>query len=153
MPDRDLPLQDYLALAGTELGVSSWFAVEQSRIDAFADVTHDHQFIHVDADAARSTAYGGTIAHGFLTLSLLSAMAQDVLPTPRGTKAAMNFGFNSLRFVAPVPSGGRVRARFTLRAVVERSPGLLQSTLGVIVEVMGAEKPALVAEWLVLHQF
>ena len=93
------------------------------------------------------------LSAAFVLFLSAPAMAQDVLPTPRGTKAGMNFGFNSLRFVAPVPSGGRVRGRFTLKAVGERSPGLLQSTLGVIVEVVGSEKPALVAEWLVLHQF
>ena len=123
MAPRAIPLQDYHSLAGSELGVSRWIEIEQPRIDAFADVTDDHQFIHVDPEAARTTAFGGTIAHGFLTLSLLSAMAADVLLMPHGAKLGMNFGFNNLRFVAPVPSGGQVRGRFELLAVGGREIG------------------------------
>jgi acyl dehydratase len=146
-------LDAYRALAGAQLGSSGWYTIDQSRIDVFAEVTEDHQYIHVDPEAAKASPFGGTIAHGFLTLGMLSALAATVLPTPAGAKAGMNFGFNSLRFVAPVPSGGRIRGHFGLKAVADRSPGLLQSTLGVSIEIDGVAKPALVAEWLVLHQF
>jgi acyl dehydratase len=142
----------YRALSGTELGASRWFEIDQHVIDTFADLTHDRQYIHVDPEAARASAFGGTIAHGFLTLSLLSAMAADVLPTLIGAEATLNFGFNAVRFIAPVSSGARVRGWFTLAAVSERAPLLLQSTFGVRVEIEGFEKPALVAEWLVIHR-
>ncbi|MDB6105821.1 MAG: hypothetical protein JWO52_5820 [Gammaproteobacteria bacterium] len=143
---------EYESRIGTEVGISTWITLGQPRIDDFAAATLDRQFIHVDPLAAGRTQFGGTIAHGFLTLSLLSAMAQESLPTVENTQAEINLGFNSVRFVAPVRSGKRVRGRFELKAFRERSPGLLQLTVGVILEIEAEPKPALVAEWLVLYQ-
>lgn len=133
---------------GEEVGVSSWLAVDQARIGAFADATDDHQFIHVDPAAAAQTPFGGTIAHGFLTLSLLSRMAAEGMLTPQGVKMAVNYGFDRIRFLAPVRSGSRVRGRFTLDSVEEKAPGqwLLRHT--VTVEIEGEDKPALTAQWL-----
>lgn len=131
--------------------MSDWIDVDQGRIDEFATTTLDRQPIHVNPAAARASPFGGTIAHGFLTLSLLSAMAYDALPGLHGTKMRLNYGFNSLRFIAPVRSGRRVRGRFILKAVDEHSPGVIQSTLGITVEIENEEKPAIVAEWLTLH--
>jgi len=141
---------EYQALVGTEIAVSDWIEVDQARINAFAEVTNDPQYIHVDPEAARASPFGGPIAHGFLTLSLLSAMAQQRLPTIDGTKTGVNFGFNSVRFVAPVRSGKRVRGRFVLKGVAMRAPDVVQSTLLVAVEIEQEPKPALVAEWLTL---
>ncbi len=108
---------------GQEVGVSAWLTVDQARIDAFADATEDHQFIHVDPAAAAQTPFGGTIAHGFLSLSLLSRMAADAMLIPEGVKMALNYGFDRVRFLAPVKSGKRVRGRFTLDSVEEKAPG------------------------------
>ncbi|MFB9126699.1 MaoC family dehydratase [Paraburkholderia dipogonis] len=138
------------ALVGEELGVSSWLRVDQAAIDAFADLTHDRQAIHVDQEASRAGPFGGTIAHGFLTLALLSAMSFDVVPTLEGQRAAVNYGFNSLRFVTPVRTGERIRGRFTLKQVAQRNPGSHQLTIDVTVEIEHQPKPALVAEWLTL---
>jgi acyl dehydratase len=146
-----LSLAQLQKLPGTELGLSSWIDVSQARIDAFADVTLDRQFIHIDPIAARASPFGGTIAHGFLTLSLLSVMAQECVPGIDGTKAAVNYGFNNVRFMSPVRSGTRVRGRFVLKSVTERSPGVVQTTLGAAVEIESEPKPALVAEWLTLY--
>jgi len=147
---RALPIADYLALKGADLGVSEWIEVDQARIDAFAEVTGDHQFIHVNPELAKQTPFGTTIAHGYLTLSLLSRMAYDVMPGIVGTKMGVNYGLNSLRFLAPVKSGRRVRGAFRMSDVVERSPGVIQSTVEVKVEIEGEEKPALAAEWVTL---
>jgi len=133
---------------GTEVGVSSWLSIDQARIDEFADATDDHQFIHVDPEAAAKTQFGGTIAHGFLTLSLLSRMAADAMLVPEGVKLAVNYGFDRVRFLAPVKSGKRVRGRFTLDSIEEKAPGqwLLRHTVTVEIEDEG--KPALTAQWL-----
>jgi acyl dehydratase len=133
---------------GTELGVSDWVAVTQEMINQFADVTGDHQFIHVDADLARQTPFGTTIAHGFLTMSLLPRFGYQVMPHPEGTKMGVNYGLNRLRFLAPVKSGKRVRGRFVLKALDEPRPGQILSTYEVTVEIEGEDKPALIAEWL-----
>ena len=133
---------------GQEVGVSRWFTIDQARIDAFAEVTEDHQFLHVDPEAAAETPFGGTIAHGFLTLSMLSAMAYDAQPNLTGTKMGVNYGFEKIRFVSPVPSGARIRGRFILDAVADIRPGEVQITNTVTVEVEGQEKPAIVAVWL-----
>jgi len=144
----------YLKLVGREVGVSSWHVIDQNRIDAFADVTADHQFIHVDrARAASETPFGTTIAHGFLSLSLLSAFAYEVLPSIEGTAMSVNYGFDKLRFVSPVRSGSRVRGRFTLLEAKPRSPKELLSRTNVTVEIEGEAKPALVADWLGLLFF
>ena len=150
MAAKKVSLSEYEAAVGTEVGVSDWLAVDQARIIGFADVTKDHQYIHVDPEAAEASPFGGTIAHGFLTLSLLSALAAGVLPTLEGQTTAVNFGFNGIRFLSPVPRGKRIRARFELKAVRLRSPGVIQSTVGVTIEIEAGLKPALVAEWLTL---
>jgi acyl dehydratase len=135
---------------GTEIGASSWITIDQARIDAFADVTEEWQFIHVDAEAAARTPFGGTIAHGFLTLSMISKMGGEVMLVPDGTKVVINYGLDRVRFLAPVRSGSRVRGRFALDSVEEKAPGqwLLRHT--VTVEIEGEDKPALSAAWLSL---
>ncbi|MGN6059008.1 MAG: MaoC family dehydratase [Sphingomicrobium sp.] len=133
---------------GEEIGVSSWLLVSQARINAFAEATEDRQFIHVDPTAAAQTPFGGTIAHGFLTLSLLSRMAAEAMLVPAGLKMAVNYGLDRVRFLAPVRSGKRVRGRFTLDSVEEKAAGqwLLRHT--VTVEIEDEDKPALTAVWL-----
>jgi len=142
----------YQAMVGQEIGVSDWFTITQDQINQFADCTHDHQFIHVDPDAAAQTPFGTTIAHGFLTLSLLSAMAYQ-MPAIEGAVMGVNYGMNKMRFVSPVKVGARIRGRFVLAEVLEIRPGEMQSTLNVTVEIEGQEKPALVAEWLSRRYF
>ena len=141
-------LDDIRARIGTEIGVSEWIIVDQARIDAFAEATEDRQFIHIDPDAAAKTMFGGTIAHGFLSLSLLSRMAYDVMLVPDDIKMAVNYGFDNVRFLAPVPAGSKVRGRFTLDDIEERAPGQLLTHHNVVVEIDGTEKPALTADWL-----
>ena len=137
---------------GQEVGVSRWIEVTQGVIDGFAEVTQDRQFIHVDpARAAAETPFGGTIAHGFLTLSLLSACAYDALPQIQGRAMGINYGFDKIRFLSPVRSGSRVRARFRLAEVQMRSPTEALMRYGVMVEIEGAERPACVAETLAVH--
>jgi acyl dehydratase len=143
-------LGDYRGRIGEEIGVSRWFELDQTRIDRFADVTEDWQYIHIDRDAASNSPFGGTIAHGYLTLSLLTAMADDAMPRIDGIAMAVNYGMNNVRFLAPVRSGARVRGRFKLVDVAARGPGEWRSTLGVSVEIEGEIKPALVGEWVTL---
>lgn len=133
---------------GKEIGLSSWLTVDQSRIDAFAEATEDRQFIHVDPDAAAATPFGGTIAHGFLTLSLLSRMAAEAMLLPDTLKMAVNYGLEEVRFLAPVRSGKRVRGRFTLDSIDEKAPGRVLMRHRVTVEIEGEDKPALTALWL-----
>jgi acyl dehydratase len=135
---------------GEEVGVSSWITVDQARIDAFADATEDRQFIHVDPEGAARTALGGTIAHGFLSLSLLSRMGAEAMLLPDGMKMAINYGLERVRFLAPVRSGKRIRGRFTLDSVEEKAPGKVLMRHAVTVEIEGEEKPALTAVWLTL---
>jgi acyl dehydratase len=136
---------------GQELAVSDWRPVTQAMIDQFADATGDHQWIHVDAArAAVESPFKTTIAHGFLTLSLVSALLRDAIAFT-GLRMAINYGSNRVRFVSPVPSGSRVRGRFTLEAVEDASGGAVQATWGITIEREGADKPALVAEWLVRY--
>ena len=129
--------------------VSHWFVVDQDRIDAFARVTEDEQFIHVDPERASGTPFGGTVAHGFLTLSLLSPMAYSALPKVKG--AAMGVGFDRVRFLHPVRSGSRVRAHFVLIAVLKRSEREWQLMYDVSIEIEGFHKPALAATWLTMQ--
>ncbi|GGI22760.1 MaoC family dehydratase [Bradyrhizobium guangdongense] len=143
-----ITLESYQAMVGKEIGVSSWHLIDQPRIDTFADVTEDHQFIHVDPERAKETAFGTTIAHGFLTMSMLSVMSYEVMPAIAGTTMGVNYGFDKLRFISPVRSGGRVRGRFVLAEAKLRKPGELQSRTNVTVEIEGEDKPALVADWL-----
>ena len=127
-----------------------WKTIGQDRIDAFADVTEDHQFIHVDPVAAKDTPFGGTVAHGFLTLSMLSALVPADYPVPEGVAMGVNYGFERVRFMTPVPSGARIRAVMTLLAFEERRAKQYQSRWDVTVEIEGGDKPALKAEWLTL---
>ncbi|SDC08343.1 MaoC family dehydratase [Ruegeria marina] len=139
---------------GTEIGVSNWITVDQQMIDRFADVTHDDQWIHVDPErAAAETPFGGAIAHGFLTLSLASRFVYDVLPAQPGQVMGINYGFNRLRFLAPVRAGSRLRGRFTLKDVRQRSSTELLREHHLTVEIEGQVTPALVAEWLGLSIF
>jgi len=141
-------LEDIQARIGTEIGVSGWIPIDQRAIDTFADVTGDHQFIHVDPEAAAKTPFGGTVAHGFLTLSLLSQMAAGVMLVPPTMRMAVNYGFEKIRFIAPVRSGKSVRGRFTLVSAEEKRPGQWQFLHHVAVEIEGEEKPALTADWI-----
>ena len=141
-------LDDIRAQIGNEIGLSSWLLVDQERIDAFADATEDRQFIHVDPATAAQTPFGGTIAHGFLTLSLLSRMAAETMLVPNGVKMALNYGFDRVRFLAPVKSGKRVRGRFSLDSVDEKAAGQWLMRHNVTVEIEGEDKPALTAVWL-----
>lgn len=149
-----ITLDDYQAMVGKEIGVSSWHLIDQPRIDSYADVVEDHQFIHVDPERAKKeTAFGTTIAHGFLTMSLMSIMSYEVMPVIAGTTMGVNYGFDKLRFISPVRSGKRVRGRFVLAEAKLRKPNELQSRTNVTVEIEGEDKPALVADWLGLIYF
>ncbi len=141
-------LEEIRSRVGSEIGASPWIEISQQSIDTFADVTGDHQFIHVDPERAAKTPFGGTIAHGFLTLSLLSQMAEHVMLVPEGLKMAANYGFDRVRFLAPVRAGKRVRGRFTLAGAEEKRPGEWRVAYDVTVETDGEEKPALTAEWI-----
>ena len=137
-------LDELRSLAGQEVGVSDWMPVTQEMINRFAEVSGDHQWIHVDVERARrETPFGSTIAHGFLTVSLLSELSRRTVEVRGDYKMRINYGFNKLRFVSPVPAGARIRARFAPQKVTEN-----EVTWSVTVEVEGREKPALVAEWL-----
>jgi len=149
-----ISLEAYRKMVGHEVGVSSWHLVDQSRIDGFADVIEDHQFIHIDPERARrETAFGATVAHGFLTMSLLSIMSYEVMPVVEGTTMGVNYGFDKLRFISPVRAGSRVRGRFALAEAKLRKPKELFSRTNVTVEIEGEEKPALVADWIGLIYF
>ena len=138
---------------GKEMGASEWFAIDQARINAFADATLDHQFIHVDPDKAKFTPFGTTIAHGFLSLSLLplfqSSMSELIVPA--GLKMGMNYGFDKIRFLAPVKVNSRVRGVAKLKDAVEKSPGQWLFTLEFAVEIEGEAKPALISDWLLMY--
>jgi acyl dehydratase len=144
------PLEDIRGRVGDEIGVSGWLTIDQGRIDAFADATEDRQFIHVDPQAAAQTPFGGTVAHGFLTLSLLSRMAADAMLVPDTLKMGVNYGLERVRFLGPVRAGKRVRGRFVLESVDERAPGQILLRHAVTVEIEGEDKPALSAVWLTL---
>jgi acyl dehydratase len=133
---------------GEEIGVSDWLTIDQQRIGEFAEATEDRQFIHVDAEAAARTPFGGTIAHGFLSLSMLSRMAADAMLVPDSIRMAVNYGLDRVRFIAPVRSGRRIRGRFRLDSVEEKAAGQLLMRHTVTVEIEGEDKPALTAEWL-----
>ena len=138
-------------LVGTEIGTSEWLEIDQGRIDTFAEVTEDRQFIHVNKELAEKTPFGGTIAHGFLTLSLLSHFSEASGLVIEGVKMGINYGFEKIRFLAPVPNGSRVRGRFFLKSVLEKKEGNFLITYQVSVDIEGSEKPALVADWLTLQ--
>jgi len=138
------------ALVDRHIGTSDWFAIDQAMIDGFAEVTMDHQFIHVDPAGAARTAFGGTVAHGFLLLSLLSRMSCQALPPIEHAAMTINYGVNRLRFVSPVRADARVRGHFGLAAVDSKAPDRLLLTYDVTMETDTGPKPALVAQWLVL---
>ena len=151
MSDKAVSVADLMERVGREIGVSEWFTVTQDRIDAFADATLDHQFIHVNpARAAAESPFGVTIAHGFLTLSLLPHLGSGVKLTPEGTKVEINYGTEKVRFLAPVPVGSEIRARVALADINERRPGQYLIKRMITVEIRGADRPALVAETLTL---
>ena len=142
-------LIDELAQRVGTTRVSDWVEVTQEMIDRFAQATGDHQFIHVDPEAAKATPFGGTIAHGFLTLSLMPMLASLTdEPAVEGVKMGVNYGGNKVRFLTPVPSGARVRGHFKLLSLTEKHPGQWQRTVEFTVEIEGKEKPALIAEWI-----
>ena len=145
---KEVAYADLPSLVGQEIGVSDWLTMDQQRIDEFAESTEDRQFIHIDPEAAARTPFGTTIAHGFLSLSMLSRMAAEVMLIPDSTKMAVNYGLDRVRFIAPVKSGKRIRGRFRLDSVEEKAPGQLLFRHTVTVEIEGEEKPALTAEWL-----
>jgi len=148
----ELSREELLDLVGRPLGVSEWLRVDQARVDAFADVTDDHQFIHVDPERAKATPFGGTIAHGLLTLSLIVPLCWDFVPKLERTRLLLNYGFDKVRFIAPVRVGSRIRARATLAAAEERKPGQWLVNMTVEIDIEHEDKPALVAQWLSLHQ-
>lgn len=145
-----MKVQDLQGKIGEALGTSEWLMVDQERINHFADTTEDHQFIHVNPEMAKMTPFGGTIAHGFLTLSLLSAMMES-LGTKLETQMSVNYGFNKVRFLSPVKSGQRIRGHFKLLEIAEKRPGQWQQTVEATIEIEGADKPALIAEWIFQH--
>jgi acyl dehydratase len=148
--ERRMTLEEMQAKVGEVLGVSDWVLIDQDRIDRFADCTEDHQFIHVDPEAARATPFGQTIAHGFLTAAMLSRLMAAAVEKPV-VKMSVNYGFNKLRFLSPVKSGKRIRGRFKLLEMAEKRPGQWQQTVEATVEIEGEDKPALMAEWIFQH--
>jgi len=145
-----LSLESAPSLIGTELGVSAWFAIDQARIDAFADVTVDHQFIHVDPERASQTPFGTTIAHGFLTLSLLSHLVSSVSAGMDGVVMGVNYGFDRIRFLSPVKVDSRVRARVKLLEFQQKAPKQFLVKQEITIEIENEPRPALVAEWLTM---
>ena len=148
---KSLTRTELVELVGKPLGVSEWLRIDQARIDAFAEVTEDRQFIHVDPKRAAATPFGGTIAHGLLTLSMIVRLCWDFVPKVQGTELVLNYGFDKVRFVTPVKVGSRIRAYGRLASVSERKPGQLLINMSVEIEIEGLDKPALTAEWLSLH--
>ncbi len=147
-PIKSMTWEAIAARVGEDFGASAWRTITQPMIDAFADATDDHYFLHVDPVRAAVPPFAGTIAHGFFTLSLLAPMAYEVCPYVEGARYPLNYGFNRVRFVSPVPVGSRIRGRFVLRAAEVISAAQRQTTYEAAVEIEGASRPALVAEWL-----
>ena len=143
-----ITVEEMAARIGSER-VSGWVEVTQAMIDQFADATGDHQFIHVDPEKAAQTPFGGTIAHGFLSLSLMPMLsAKADAPQIQGAKMGVNYGGNKVRFMTPVRSGKRVRGRFKLLSFTERKPGVWEQVTEYLLEIEGEAKPALIAEWI-----
>ena len=145
-----MQLSELQAKVGETIGTSPWFAMGQDRIDQFADTTEDHQFIHVDPEAAKATPFGQTIAHGFLTLSMLAPIVAQAYERPE-VQMSVNYGFNKVRFLSPVKSGKRIRGHVKLTELAEKRPGQWQQTIEVTIEIEGEDKPALIAEWITQH--
>jgi acyl dehydratase len=151
---REISLAEIRGFIGTKTGLSDWILVDQTMIDAFAHATNDHQFIHTDpVRAAAESSFGGTIAHGFLTLSLLSAMNYNALPKIREQTMGINYGFDKVRFMTPVRSGTRVRGHFVLADARFRGANMLMTTYEVSIEIENEKKPALTANWITIAQF
>ena len=144
-----MTIDELQAQVGQTIGVSDWFDIAQDRIDRFADATDDHQFIHVDPERAKASPFGQTIAHGFLTLSMLAPFLDKGFPMPPH-EMKVNYGFDKVRFLAPVRSGRRIRGHFRLKELVEKRPGQWQATSEVTVEIEGEDKPALIADWILM---
>jgi acyl dehydratase len=143
-----LPAAEIAQLAGEFEGKSAWYEISQTMIDQFADTIDDRQFIHVDPERAKAESpFGGTIAHGFLTLSMLSTMADDVVPRATDAAMAINYGFDKIRFLAPVPAGAKIRGIFRLASCEMRNPREMLLNYDVTIEIAGSDQPALVAEW------
>jgi acyl dehydratase len=147
-----MKIRDLESRVAQEVGISPWVEITQERIDTFAKAIEDFQWIHVDRERAKTSAFGGTIAHGFLTLSLLSRLSEMTFSFD-DRKMGVNYGLNRVRFTSPVPSGARVRGRFTLAKYEKIEGNGVQVTWNVVVERDGAEKPVLVAEWLGRHYY
>ena len=144
--------QDIAEKTGETIGTSQWVEMSQERINQFADATGDHQFIHIDEAAAKMTPFGGTIAHGFLTLSMIPHLtAESDAPRPEGIKMAVNYGGNKTRFISPVRSGKKIRSHMKLLEMSEKRPGQWQQTLEITIEIEGEEKPALICEWITMY--
>lgn len=139
------------AKIGSEIGVSQWILIDQDMINRFADLTDDHQFIHVHPERAAQTPFGATIAHGFLVLSMLASMGKAASFAMRGVYMGVNYGFEKIRIMAPVRSGKRIRGRFILKDMTERTPGQWMASLDCTIEIEGETKPAVKAEWLSLQ--
>ncbi|WP_226663219.1 MaoC family dehydratase [Microbulbifer aggregans] len=143
--------KELLESSGKTLESTDWFTINQEQINLFAEVTHDHQFIHVDPERAAQTPFGSTIAHGFLSLSLLSHFAETFSMQVEGMVMAINYGFDKVRFISPVKVDSRIRAHARLLDVTEKNPGQFMLKTEVTVEIEGEAKPALVAEWLTMQ--
>jgi acyl dehydratase len=148
-----IPIEKLKQRVGQENGVSEWILVDQDRINRFADVTEDHQWIHIDLERAKKGPFEGPIAHGFLTLSLLPAFGASAKYVPADLKMSVNYGLNKVRFLNPVPAGSRVRSRMVISGMEEKQPGRVLMTTTHTVEIEGQEKPALIAETLSLFFF
>ncbi|NRH28652.1 MaoC family dehydratase [Pseudomonas sp. MS19] len=145
-----VPVAELANYVGKELGRSEWLNIDQERINKFADCTGDHQFIHVDPEKAKQTPFGGTIAHGFLTLSLIPVLMESILVLPQGLKMVVNYGLDSVRFIQPVPVNSNVRLLVTMTEVTEKKPGQWLVKANAVLEIEGQEKPAYIAEPLSL---
>ena len=151
MAERTKPLEQLAGKVGQELGVSSWITIDQAMIDRFADTTRDHQWIHVDVERARrESPFGTTIAHGYLTLSLVPVMSYEIGAVPKEVGATLNYGLDKVRFLAPVKAGSRVRMRTILVSLEEKSPGQHLMKCSSTIEIEGEARPALIAETLAL---
>lgn len=146
-----VPASELKSFIGKDMGHSEWMTVDQERVNQFAECTGDHQFIHIDEEKAKQTPFGGTIAHGFLSLSLLPVLSAGLLVRPQGLKMAVNYGLDSLRFIQPVRVGSRVRLHVSVVDVTEKNPGQWLVKAKSTLEIEGSEKPAFIAEGLTLY--
>lgn len=146
-----VPASELKSFIGKDMGHSEWMTIDQERVNQFAQCTGDHQFIHLDEEKAKQTPFGGTIAHGFLSLSLLPVLSAGLLVRPEGLKMAVNYGMDSLRFIQPVRVGSRVRLHVSVIDVTEKNPGQWLVKAKSTLEIEGNDKPAFIAEGLTLY--